>query len=352
VTLAEKLEYSLVRSTAPNIDSVEGAFVNGQVLIEWASDSLSTVDTVPQGITSYYYYNVLVRDSSLNTAAYSMTSLRIPFAYIYFVNTNSVSRILTDGSDSKMLVDHYWGTPFDLTVDYVGNAIYWTDTTTPRIRRSSLDGYSVTDLIEFVSELVPYGITLDTTPGLLYWMTYGPNGTGHLSRANLDGTDITNLVDGLENPQSIELDVENDHIYWSDHWHDIGLNKDVGTISRCSMDGSGVEVLIRGERNQGIPYAMTLDLENNKIYWSEGAPPSIKRANLDGSGVEVLIAEGIEEPLAIMLDASGGKLYWSEYIKNSIFRANLDMTYKEIVLSNWSMITGMRLVVTGSIIPN
>ena len=68
----------------------------------------------------------------------------------------------------------------------------------------------------------------------MYWTDAG---TDRIRRANLDGSDIEDLItDGLSNPQGVALDVTDRKMYWTD-W---GTN----TIRRASLDGSGVEDVV------------------------------------------------------------------------------------------------------------
>jgi hypothetical protein len=89
-----------------------------------------------------------------------------------------------------------------------GGKIYWTEE--DRIRRANLDGSNVEDL---VTGLVKGGdIALDPRAGEMYWMAgertwYGLEGRRVLQRANLDGSDIVELVTGLESAGSLALDL-------------------------------------------------------------------------------------------------------------------------------------------------
>ena len=51
--------------------------------------------------------------------------------------------------------------------------------------------------------------------GHMYW-TRGGNGQGQLQCANLDGSAVTLLVDGLPGPGDIALDVSAGFMYWTD----------------------------------------------------------------------------------------------------------------------------------------
>jgi len=48
----------------------------------------------------------------------------------------------------------------------------------------------------------PYGIALDTAGGKMYWTNSGAN---KIQRASLDGSNVTDLITGLEDPYSIAV---------------------------------------------------------------------------------------------------------------------------------------------------
>ena len=81
----------------------------------------------------------------------------------------------------------------------------------------------------------PRGIALDVTGGKMYWTDWGTN---KIQRANLDGTDVQDLVTTeLENPKGIALDVTGGKMYWTD-------SRNFGEIHRANLDGTNVEKLL------------------------------------------------------------------------------------------------------------
>ena len=89
---------------------------------------------------------------------------------------------------------------------------------------SKKSGVSVTD-----------ALTGTGTPGAhLYWASFGafPN-TGTIDEANLDGTGVTTLVPGQDQPEGVAVD--SSHIYWSDT-----------SIFAANLDGASPHTLITG----------------------------------------------------------------------------------------------------------
>ena len=109
------------------------------------------------------------------------------------VNPNSaqkVARYTSTGSDA----------PGSLTV--AGGKIYWTEmtgTSSGTINSANLNGTNAMELASI--RAVPIGIGVDAARSKLYWT----NSRGRVQSANLDGSKIQNVVDGLGSPGDMVL---------------------------------------------------------------------------------------------------------------------------------------------------
>ena len=190
--------------------------------------------------------------------------------------------------------------------------LYWTDAGTDKIQRANLDGSNIEDLVTRANGLDgPVGLVLDMAGGKMYWTEWEKN---KIRRANLDGSNAEDLVTSGRAPVWLALDVPGGKIYWTD-W---GTDR----IQRANLDGSNVEDLITSGLNS--PGGLVLDVANGKMYWTDSFWHKIQRANLDGSNVEDLITSGLDGPSGLALDVANGKMYWTNLNANKIQRANLD----------------------------
>ena len=185
--------------------------------------------------------------------------------------------------------------------------IYWIDVDSRKIQRANLDGSGVEDLVEGLD--FPFDLALDVAAGKMYWTDFHTN---KIQRANLDGSGVEDLFEGLNHPRDIALDVAAGKMYWT--------TLDSRKIQRANLDGSEVEDLFEGLY---YPYDIALDVAVGKIYWVDEASGKMQRANLDGSEVEYLV-EGLAPIGAIALDVAAGKMYWTTLDLGKIWRANLD----------------------------
>ena len=148
--------------------------------------------------------------------------------------------------------------------------------------------------------------------GKMYWVD---RMTAKIQRANLDGSEVEDLVTGLEEPTDLALDVAGGKMYWTDRLSD--------EIKRANLDGSRIEDLVTGIHSI---WSLALDVDGGKMYWTNASwrGPKVQRANLDGSQVEDLVITGLRQIAGMALDVPGGKMYWTDYGAKKIQRANLD----------------------------
>lgn len=168
----------------------------------------------------------------------------------------------------------------------------------------------------------------------MYWVDFGLENFGHqVRRSDLDGSNIETLVSfGSDaNVASIALDVDSDKIYWTDD--------NYMEINRASLDGLQIENVLSFEIDVN-PIGIALDLNNGKMYWTEVNTGRIRRADIDGSNLEVLVAN-LDCPVSIALDVSSGKMYWTDTgDTDEVFRANMDGSGITVIVTNAGENTG------------
>ena len=197
--------------------------------------------------------------------------------------------------------------------------IYWVNSGANKIQRANLDGTNITDIINVSNGTTD--VAVDATNGKIYWTVSNDK----IQRANLDGSSIENIVTGLGVNSFIALEVNNNRIYWSEE-------SSPGRISRANLDGTNPTALITANADVKYPKFIALDLVNNKIFYRSNTPANtdymVRRANLDGTGIEAnyitgQLNTGIE---GIAVDPTGSRIYWAGENSDDISRANLDGT--------------------------
>ena len=182
-----------------------------------------------------------------------------------------------------------------------------------KIQRANLDGSDVENVIGRQFGGTIGGIALDVEGGKMY-------STGYvIRRANLDGSDVEDLVppsQGSWGPTHIALDIEGGKMYWT--------NAGERKIQRANLDGKNIEDLVTYTQGVRDLRGIALDVEGGKMYWTDRYTHKIQRANLDGKNIVDLVtpSQGLLGPRGIALDIARGKMYWGAFKK--IQRANLD----------------------------
>ena len=184
--------------------------------------------------------------------------------------------------------------------------------------------YTATDATS-ASAALTFTITVQDTPVLtdvyMYWVDFGAN---KIQRANLDGSNVQDIVTGFGRPVDVTLDIVGGKIYWTDrdrfdHTDPAGRS----SINRANLDGTNIETLILS--SSSIKEYIALDIAGGKMYWTEwtGTTGKIQRANLAGNpNVEDLVTGLTWEVRGIALDIPQGKMYWGD--KDKLQCANLD----------------------------
>jgi DNA-binding beta-propeller fold protein YncE len=160
---------------------------------------------------------------------------------------------------------------------------------------------------------------------------------GRVLSAAPDGSDVKTIVnEGRKLPDGIVVDVAHGHIYWTN----MGNPKaNDGTIDRADLDGTNVTNIVHSG-STWTPKQLQLDAKNRKLYWSDREGMRVMRSNLDGASIETLVdtSQGDARPgpdarkwcVGIALDVEGGKVYWTQKGSDNagqgrVFRANLEI---------------------------
>ncbi|XP_037542041.1 low-density lipoprotein receptor-related protein 1B [Nematolebias whitei] len=188
----------------------------------------------------------------------------------------------------------------DVTVvdfDSQEERIYWADIKTQTIKRVFINGTQLETVIS--SDIVNCrGLALDWLSRNLYWLS-SENDESQINVARFDGSLKTSIIHGIDKPRCLVVHPAKGKIYWTDG----------NTINMANMDGSNSKVL---HQNQRDPVGLSIDYAASKLYWISSANGTINRCNLDGSGLDVLETLKRELAKGTALAVMGGKLWWAD----------------------------------------
>jgi len=141
---------------------------------------------------------------------------------------------------------------------------------------------------------------------------------GNIFSVNPDGSDRKVIVTECPHPDGIVVDVEAEHIYWTNmgvpHLND-------GSIERSDLDGQNRTMIVPvGETF--TPKQLHHDKKSDKLYWCDREGMRVMRSNLDGSQIETLVdtSQGEARPgrdqkkwcVGITVDPESGRMYWTQ----------------------------------------
>jgi sugar lactone lactonase YvrE len=203
------------------------------------------------------------------------------------------------------------------------NKIFYIHDRDSKIQRANLNGSNLEDIV--VSRLDgPTDIEVDSENNQLFWsetgkvLKYDPNNDqiDVLVEYQSEGAFTTNIT-------AISLDMSAGKIYW--------INGGDRRIERSDLDGYNFEIVYSGSEMSNS-LSMEVDPNNQKIYWST-LGGSIRSMDYDGTGIESIVTDDIYQPSGLIMDSVNDKLYWTDLVGNEVKRSNLDGSGIEEVIS-------------------
>ena len=102
------------------------------------------------------------------------------------------------------------------------------------------------------------------------------------------------------------------------YWTDWGTP---AKIERASMDGTSRQTL--HSTSLFWPNALTLDYNNQVIYWMDASLDKLESSNADGSSRRLLSRAQIYHPFGVTLYQN--RLYWTDWQTNAIYSASVNL---------------------------
>lgn len=331
LTAQAKLQYKLVYSTSPAIDTVADAEANGSVAMDWTAAATGfTVTGLLDDKT--YYFNVLVRDGVSNKAKYGAIAATTPkhsriFYSQQWASNQRISKANPDGTlPSDIVTSGFYSTanPFAIAIDPVDRKVYWiclnADASgTDIIQRSNFDGSGVESVIT-TGLSAPYGIAVDYAASrrYLYWTD---SSTQNIYRSTLPPATLnaanhillTNSSNGVTQPYGIEVDQSTGDFYWT--------QKTSPYIRKAS---AAVPTSISNVMTSGLnwPIDLAYDYSSKVLYWTDIGALKVQKQTASG-GYDTssdVISSGLAAPSGITVDSATGNIFWVDANNNNLYR--------------------------------
>ncbi|MEM9366415.1 MAG: PEP-CTERM sorting domain-containing protein [Planctomycetota bacterium] len=165
-----------------------------------------------------------------------------------------------------------------LAIDPVSQKVFWTAGNTA-IRSIDYDGSNETEIVAASGFSTISAIAVNPIDSHVFFA----RGNAEILRVDSDGSNQTTIVPllfgGVNNVWDLEVDLLNDHIYWSE-------NRSSGEIVRADLDGSNITQVLATSRPLGI----ALNPTDQELYWTSGTSGNTRIFTTDflgGSTTEI-----------------------------------------------------------------
>ncbi|XP_052064004.1 low-density lipoprotein receptor-related protein 6-like isoform X2 [Mytilus californianus] len=228
---------------------------------------------------------------------------------LYTIQTSI--RLLDENSSIKIEIAN---TSNALDIDYheTKGFVYWTELESAKISRTRYPPTSSERIVEVIvsdSKGIPDSIAVDSDNDHIYWTD---RGLDRIMRSNLDGSNKILILDtGLKMPRAIELDTTDRWIYFSD-WGS------TPKIEKCMFDGSSRQTIITTDVKW--PNGIALDFFQKRLYWCDAGLNQIKSAKFDGSDVQVILKSSLLVPKPFNIDIDDDNIYFTDFDNQAIFK--------------------------------
>lgn len=188
------------------------------------------------------------------------------------------------------------------------NYIFYSDVILDVIYKIKVDGTGKENVLASQNEGVE-GLAHDWVANNLYYID-SRRGTLNVISIN-NSTYRRVLLKNLKRPRAIVVHPNRGYLFYSE-W-DRPAN-----ISRAHLDGSNV-VIFRGVL-LGWPNGLSIDYENDRLYWCDALLDHIQHAKLDGTDVKTINSPRIKHPFSLVIHAEW--LYVTDWRLDAILRMN------------------------------
>ncbi|KAI3389567.1 hypothetical protein SNEBB_009857 [Seison nebaliae] len=174
------------------------------------------------------------------------------------------------------------GKPEGVAYDWIHGRLYWADRNYHAIFALSTKAGATNEKTIIAQTRKPRAIALHPCQGLMFWTSW-ENKKAKIIRASMSGSNRTTIVsEKLKWPNALTIDYEDNYLYFADAYYDL--------IERVNFDGSN-RISIAATVH---PFAVTVS--DHYIYWTDWNLKGVyKMEKYGGSDVQVLVS-GLKTP--------------------------------------------------------
>ncbi|MCV9385300.1 PKD domain-containing protein [Reichenbachiella ulvae] len=232
-----------------------------------------------------------------------------------------------------MAIENLNGTSFEvdgfgtgLAYDETSETLYYTDADNGTLISSAVDGSAMTVVATGLDD--PRDLALDIEAGMAY---VADRGLQAILEVNLSDGTVSTLYDVASDGLG-ELPVGID--FYDGNIYVTCVEIDAEAVWKGNVDGSGITRIL-DYSGAGYGYGIAVDSVNKKIYFDNTDNSEILMANLDGTGVQQVIATS-NRVYGLAVDNTNQKLYWTERNTGNVYMSDLDGSNRVTIGSGYT----------------
>ncbi|XP_045536115.1 low-density lipoprotein receptor-related protein 2 [Papilio machaon] len=179
------------------------------------------------------------------------------------------------------------GAPAAIAFDWIGRNLFLANRIASNIELVRVDGKLKYRTVVFANDgsktsiARPRAICLDPTEGKIYWSDEGGFGVpAKIGKVNMDGTNPAILVDGIERPEAVAIDVDKKILYFSTQFP--------ASVNSVNTDGNDRKTILT-EAN-AISYPKVIAVLDSRLYVLDPRHEKIIKADLpNGDNIKVIL---------------------------------------------------------------
>lgn len=249
--------------------------------------------------------------------------------HLYFSNRKTIEQINVYGDKNSTLTlehNHQLQNAVALAYDFQRHLIYYSDVKLNSICVCNFKGQTFITLIE--NQKIVEGLALNPQNSHLFWtlneeaeirtidMNIFLSNTNEMASNQGDVQKligkILSLKKGIDKLRAIVVEPCLNMVYYS-NW-----NNKFPSISRIYVTGYGREDVITTDIV--VPNALTIDLNDKKLFWADARLDKIERCDYDGKNRMILAQAALKHPFSIAVFEDF--VFWSDWTLHAVIRAN------------------------------
>ena len=233
----------------------------------------------------------------------------------------AIYRAQESGDNVQVIVSSPVSFPYNLRISPDQEFLYWSEVWSNKIKRVQSTGGQAETIQELSGWYRSGPFTVDFDSGTLFWQD---SSWIHLS--NIDESDYQVLFKGSEELSQIEVDPVNGKLYFISN--DQFDNK---IVSRSNIDGTEIEEILSYQGSNNI----SIDTRNNRLFLGMSNGFQIREME-SGALIDEIAIPNMNLKGLIHYDPIQNKIYFTidEIFKSIIYRVNIDGSQLEEVISN------------------